>query len=207
MTGTREQLIIAAKALLLSDGLSGLSMRKVGASCGITAAAIYRHFPDKDALLASLVGEAFGTFMGYLGAALTEPTAGTRFRRVALQYLEFADQQPAYYRLIFMTDCEELGFERLDQATRTRASGTFQLLVDRVIECQKTGLFGAGDATTQAAFAWSALHGLASLHLTGNLTDTMRNTLVNVQLAGIEAALRGGDCWPAIADIPRPSTP
>lgn len=185
----------ATQALLLEQGLAGLSMRKVGAKCGVSAAAIYRHFPDKDALLASAVAEAFGRFMGYLTGALSEPTPIERFRAMGRQYFAFASEQRGYYQLIFMTNCSELGFERLDQASRERAQGTFQLLVDRVTECQEAGLFRPGTPRTQAAYAWSSLHGAASLFLTGNVDTGQFATLAAAQLAAIETALSTGSFW------------
>lgn len=177
-------------------------MRKVGAKCGVSAAAIYRHFPDKDALLASAVAEAFSRFMGYLTAALPEPTPVARFRAVGRQYFAFATEQSAYYQLIFMTNCGELGFERLDRETRERARGTFQLLVDRVAECQEAGHFLPGAARTQAAYAWSCLHGVASLYLTGNVDEAQLSVLVEAQLSALETALGAGTFW---ADLPVPA--
>lgn len=192
---TREQLIVAAGELVRAHGLAGLSMRKVGARCGISAAAIYRHFPDKDALLACLVQEAFGTFMGALLEALTEADALTRFRTMGRQYFRFAVEYPAYYQLIFMTNCDELGLDRVDEATRTQAQGTFRLLMDRVAECQAEGIFQAGDAEAQAAYVWSCLHGAASLYLTGNIDDHQHAVLVEAHIASAETALRHGTYW------------
>lgn len=203
MEDTRQALMAAARDLLLEQGLTGLSMRKVGAKCGISAAAIYRHFADKDALLASLVSAAFSRFMGYLTVSLSASTPLARFNAMGRQYFTFAREQPAYYQLVFMTNCSELGFERLDAATRERAQGTFQLLVDRVTECQEAGVFQPGAAQTQAAYAWSSLHGVASLYLTGNIDEAQFETLIEAQLGAIELALSKHAQWPA---LPAPTT-
>jgi AcrR family transcriptional regulator len=160
----------AARDLLLEGGLEGLSMRKVAARCGLTATAIYRHFPDKDALLASTIDEAFGLFISYLSRALREREPLARLRAMGSQYFEFGREHHRYYRLIFMTDCSALGFDKLDAATRSRAASSFQMLVDRVAECQHSGDIQTGNARAQAVFVWSTLHGLLSLHLTGNLS-------------------------------------
>ena len=198
MNDTREQLVLAARDMLLEGGLPALSMRKLGARCGISAAAIYRHFPDKDALLATVVGEAFGIFMTYLAAALAETDPLKRYRAMNRQYFKFASDQPRYYQLMFMADSQALGFDRVDEATKRRAEGTFQMLVDRIAECQREGVFQAGNPIAQATFAWSSLHGLAALSLVGKLGPgaiEAGSPLIEAQIAGIEIALAQGDFW------------
>ena len=67
---TRQQILCEAREVFLENGLSGFSMRTVAQRVGVTATALYRHFDGKDALLASMLGEAFATVGSYLGRAL-----------------------------------------------------------------------------------------------------------------------------------------
>lgn len=188
---TRRQLLSAARDLLVKQGLSGFSMRRVAAACGVSAPAIYRHFPDKDALLAQAALAAFRTFGSYLLDGLDETTPVRRFRKLGRRYFDFALEHRYDYQLIFMTDCRTLGLTRLDETSKREINATFQLLQDRVVECQRAGIFVAGDPRALSVYVWSSVHGLASLLLTGNLdvgpVDIER--LVTQQIDCIERSL------------------
>lgn len=187
----KRDLSRAARDILIQDGLSGLSMRKVASACDVSATAIYRHFEDKDALLASAVIEGFRIFGSYLMDALEEATPDARFRTMLQRYFDFALENREDYRLIFMTDCEKLGLHKLDEVSEREAAGTFQLLQDRIAECQSSAYFKAGDSRTLAASVWSSVHGLASLFLTGNLGSDPAETqkLIQAHAHLVERAL------------------
>src|SRR5687768_2852915 len=110
---TRQHILSEARELFLKKGLSGVSMRAVADGVGVSATALYRHFNDKDALLASLLGEAFGTFGSYLGRCLGGSTPLERFRICGRGYVEFALDHPRDYELMFLTNCDDLGFDHV----------------------------------------------------------------------------------------------
>jgi AcrR family transcriptional regulator len=166
---TRERILSEARDLFLERGLEGFSMRALGERVGISAPAIYRHFEDKDALLATLIDSSFSTFSGYLSRALSGATPLERFRRCGEAYFAFALENPRAYRLMFLTDCRELGLVRISQEIDERAGGTFLFLVDRIRECIDTQVFPPGDPTAVALWVWSQVHGLSSLWLLGQL--------------------------------------
>lgn len=197
MQALKEQLTEAARDVLLQEGLTGFSMRRVAQACRVSATAIYRHFPDKDALLASAIGEAFGLFGSYLTEALSATKPLSRLRRMGHQYFAFAKDHERYYQLIFMTNCSDLGFDQLDSVTRERAAGTFQMLVDRIEDCQRAGVVKRGDSRAQAAFVWASYHGLASLHLTGMLGVDAEafSALEEAHVEGVLTALSKGSFW------------
>ena len=91
----KQELAQAARDLLLSTGLSGLSMRKVARACGVSATAIYRHYQDKDELVAQAVLEGFRIFGSYLMDALEQKTPIRRFRVLGRRYFDFALDNPA----------------------------------------------------------------------------------------------------------------
>lgn len=188
--GTREQLVDAARGLLIEHGLSGVSMRRVASACGLTAAAIYRHFPDKDSLLSAAVLEGFRMFGSYLLDALEMGSPRDRFRHICQRYFDFSREHRHHYQLIFMTDCARLGLTRLDDTAQQEISGTFQLLQDRVAECQAAELFVAGDSRALAASVWASVHGLASLIITGQLDMADTDDLIRLHLDQIERGLR-----------------
>lgn len=188
---TKAELVAAARDVLAQQGLSGLSMRKVASSLGLSATAIYRHFDDKDALVAAAVVEGFRTFATYLLDALEEATPEERFRVLLRRYFDFAREHSADYQLIFMTNCSEQGLPRLDEISQREISGTFQMLQDRIAECQAAGIFRPGDARGLAASTWASVHGLASLFLTGQLGSSSEETeaLISLHVQLVFAAL------------------
>lgn len=162
-------MISAARDLLLQGGLPGLSMRAVARECGVSATAIYRHFEDKDDLLSAAVLQGFRSFGHYLRSAFKECEPGARLATLMRRYFDFACENQSDYRLIFMTDCEQQSLPRLDEASRREILGTFQMLQDCITESQQAGLVVQGEPRALAAYAWSSLHGLASLIIGGNL--------------------------------------
>lgn len=170
---TPELILQAARDLLVSEGIEGLSMRKVGHRVGISAAAIYRHFEGKDALLSAAVHRGALTFASYLIQALAEADARSRLVTMCHRYFAFAHEHFADYQLLFMLNCQKVGFYQLDQSAQAATSQTFQLLVDRVVECQGAAVLAQDDARMQAVFIWTSLHGLVSVWMTGHLHVTL----------------------------------
>lgn len=166
---TRDRILNEARDLFLEAGLEGFSMRVLAERVGISAPAIYRHFEDKDALLATLIDASFSTFSSYLVRALTGTTPLERFRRCGEAYFSFALENPRAYRLMFLTDCRELGLVRISKEIDERAGGTFLFLVDRIRECIDASVFAPGDPKAVALWVWSQVHGLSSLWLLGQM--------------------------------------
>jgi AcrR family transcriptional regulator len=196
-TETRQQILTEAREVFLKEGLARFSMRAVAERVGLSATALYRHFDDKDALLASLLGEAFATFGSYLGRALSGKTALERLHLAGLAYVDFALDHPRDYELMFLTNCQELGYKRIFKETDERSRGTFEFLVERVEDCMKSKVFTRRDAREAALYAWSTLHGIVSLWLYGQLKEAMDERAFRAQaeltLELIEKGLGAGE--------------
>jgi AcrR family transcriptional regulator len=170
---TRTRILVEARELFLQAGLGGFSMRALAERVGVSATALYRHFADRDAILASLLDEAFRTFGGTLMQALTGETPFERLRLTGKAYFEFALAHPRDYELMFMTNCTDLGLLRMSEELAQRAQSTFVFLVDRVSECMDAGVFRRSDPRTVAVYIWTQVHGLASLWLVGQLSKDL----------------------------------
>jgi AcrR family transcriptional regulator len=166
---TRDRLLACARDIYLEEGVFGLSMRKVGLMAGVSATAIYRHFDSKEALLTAVAKDGFALFGEYLWRSLQADTPRERLRATVTGYLRFALEQSSYYRVIFLSSAEDLGFLKLPEAVGRKAAPTFQFLVDRVRECIAAGVLMDGDPAEQAAMIWAHSHGLVALYLNGNL--------------------------------------
>jgi AcrR family transcriptional regulator len=94
-------LIAAARELLAEDGTEALSLRAVARRAGVSAMAPYRHFPDKEALLAAVAADGFRAFRAALEAADGSAPPERALLEQGVAYVRFAWAQPALFRLMF----------------------------------------------------------------------------------------------------------
>ena len=106
----RDRILSCAYELYLSDGLEGFSMRKLAKTVGVTAPALYRHYPSKERVLIAVIGEAYRMFAEYLYRALAGPTPAERLRRAGMEYLNFAIEHPEMYEMLYVSP-HHLGLE------------------------------------------------------------------------------------------------
>lgn len=101
----REALIEAALDLIAKKGPAGFTFADAARSAGVSAAAPYRHFRDRDALLADVARRGFELFAAHLDHAWEggRPDPFTAFENVGRAYLAFARDEPAYYSAMFET--------------------------------------------------------------------------------------------------------
>ena len=164
----RRALIEGALHILESEGLSGLSLRAAARRAGVSEAAPYRHFADKEALLAAAAEEGFRA----LSAAMREARGraggdlAPRFRATGMTYVRFAVENPARFRLMFG---REVADRDSHAPLRQAAEESFGMLVAGIEEGQKAGLIRDGDPRELSMAAWSMVHGLSALLMDGQL--------------------------------------
>jgi len=170
----RAALLEAALALISEIGPQGLTIREVARRAGVSHAAPYRHFADRDQLILAVVEQGFEklqqTMQAEKDAAPPDPL--NQFAASGLAYINFALQHPAYYRVMFSGDLlSSTGHLSL----RHTSQGALQEMVANIAECQQLGLVRGGDPVTQALTILSTIHGFVSLvndnrigHLIGN---------------------------------------
>lgn len=163
----RTELIDAAEAMLAETGAAEhVSLRQVASAVGVTAPAIYRHFPDKEALLLAVVERRFADFRDRLvdaAAGIDDPFEG--LRRGGLAYLAFAEEHPAQYRVLFgwKGGNEAIGLGP-DDPRQHPGDPAMAVLVGQIERCLAVGPGGrAFDASVVAAEAWAMVHGLVDL--------------------------------------------
>src|SRR5215470_18678476 len=99
----REALIRAALELIAQKGPAGFTFADAARWAGVSSAAPYRHFRDRDALMADVARRGFDRFAGTLESAWDSgrPDAFAAFDRLGKAYLRFAKSEPAYYSAMF----------------------------------------------------------------------------------------------------------
>ena len=122
----REALIRAALELIVEKGPSGFTFAEAARSAGVSAAAPYRHFRDRDELIADVARQGFERFEAMLKAAWADgrPDPLTGLESIGKAYLGFARTQPAYYAAMFESGLTLDGYPDLLQA----GDRTFALL-------------------------------------------------------------------------------
>jgi len=178
----RDGLIEMGMKLLETRQSEGLGLREVAREVGVSATAVYRHFPDKEALLRAIAERGFA-MMGELqvqaSAGLSGPAA---FAAVGAAYVRFALAYPAVFRLMFSSapprDLFALPLEEL--------SGPMRLLRSHVAGLMPAAMPEAARKTA-AITAWALVHGLAVLALDRMITldDGMIEAVMNAQARGI----------------------
>jgi AcrR family transcriptional regulator len=136
----------------------------------VSPAAPYRHFRDKDALLAAVAEEGFRAMTEAMRRA-TGPREGeplARLKARGMAYVEFATRHPAHFKVMFgRVAADRSRHPGLLEAARE----AFELLVAAIVDCQQAGLVRGGDPDELALCAWSATHGLSALAVDGQLHD------------------------------------
>src|ERR1700760_4158744 len=99
----KEALLQAALGLIAEKGAAGFPFSDAARMAGVSPAAPYRHFRDRDELLSSIAQRGFEQFESQLTAAWVDgrPDTVSAFERVGKGYLAFAREEPSYYSAMF----------------------------------------------------------------------------------------------------------
>lgn len=163
----RRALIDEALRTIQADGVEYLTLRAVALKLGVSRTALYRHFSDKQALLAAVGREGFRTLALALTEAWEQHGRGRPgFEAMGMAYVTFAVTHPAHYRVMFGRFVESCS---KDPEFVLQARSAFQVLVDSVVEQQQAGLVRADDPLIVARFIWAVVHGVAMLAIDGQL--------------------------------------
>jgi len=167
----RAALLDEAAAMIAEEGTASVTMRELGRRLGVSRAAPYRHFANKTALLVAVAAGGFYRLKERMQAVdAAAPRSGVeRLRRIGDEYVRFAIENPAHYRLMYGR--EALAREDRPEL-REAANAIFEQLVVVFQAHQRTGGIRRQDPRAQAYAAWSAVHGLASLWIEGQIHAT-----------------------------------
>lgn len=164
----RAALLEEAATMISEGGAASVTMRALGQRLGVSRAAPYRHFADKTALLVAVAAAGFDRLDARLEAidAGAARSSVERFRRMGEEYVRFALENPAHYRVMYGR--EALTREDLPEL-RESANALFERLVELIRAHQSAGGIKQEDPQALAYIAWSAVHGLASLMIDGQI--------------------------------------
>lgn len=176
----RAALIEAGLKLLAEREADDLGLREVAREVGVSATSVYRHFPDKSALLAALAGEGL-TRLAIAQHVAAEAAGGgaAGFSATGAAYVRFALANPALFRLIF-------GNPRVAKMLEEPPEGTPDAMAFLKANAATLADRKGVDARVIVAQAWSIAHGLAMLMLDGQLPvdDGLIDRVIDVKALG-----------------------
>jgi AcrR family transcriptional regulator len=162
----KKALLDAAVKVIAKVGPRAFTLREVARQAKVSHNAPYRHFKDKEELLAAVAAEGFERLADSMIEAAA--SAGDALNALLLSgrgYVQFALRWPEHFSVMF--DQHE-GF---DAYPNYAASGqrAFQVLLDKIVAAQQAKQLPPGDAKPLALTAWSMVHGIAKLAVSGLL--------------------------------------
>jgi AcrR family transcriptional regulator len=182
----RDALVKAALREAERGGAEAISIKALAKQLGVSQPAPYRHFADREALLAAVTAEAFRQFTAVLREAIARPGTQSKLSRLAQATLDFGLRRNGIYRLMFVSrtvSCANKGSE-LHEATRE----TFALVIE-ALEAPAVGYL----RERQALKIWAALHGVVMLAeqglFTGEAAHATREELVEDFVSETRTAL------------------
>ncbi|WP_439031570.1 TetR/AcrR family transcriptional regulator [Gordonia terrae] len=183
---TRQALLAAAGSLLDRGGPEAVTLREVGSGAGVSRTAAYRHFDDKDDLLAALAAEAWELVADALDAIVADatPTAEEAVRTALRGLSDLGIRRPHLYRLMFASPA---GAPAIPGAVR--AQDGLLALVGRIVPPDA--------ARHHAALLLAVAHGLTDLDTHGHLPQAKwhadRDTLLELAVSTTARAARNTD--------------
>jgi AcrR family transcriptional regulator len=182
----REALLKAAIQLVAEVGPAGFTLREVARRAGVSHNAPYRHFPDREDLLAAVAAQGFRELTQAMRhAAEQEPDPLGQLKRAGLAYVEFALRRPEHFAVMFDAPVSK----RQTPDSAHAAEEAFGTLVGLVKSCQDEGRLPAGDLRQLALLAWSMVHGIAKLATAKRLPYQSRAEILKFAKFVIEQSL------------------
>lgn len=162
----KDALVEAARSLLAERGAAGFTLAEAAKRVGVTAAAPYRHFPDRNALMAELARQGFESFGQRLASAWNggRPDPVKALQTMGTAYLAFAREEPGLYAAMF----ENVGALATPEsgAAADKALALLREAAGAVLKASGASETGARKLAFEI---WSMSHGVAMLAAGGHL--------------------------------------
>lgn len=163
----REVLLESALRLIGEVGPAGFTLRELARRAGVSHNAPYRHFRDRDDMMAAVATQGYGELTHAMQRAAEGHTNPLdRLKQAGLAYITFALRRPEHFTVMFDGP---VSLKTEHPGSSEAAKDAFSTLVSFVRDCQKAGQFPPEDPESFTLLAWSMVHGVAKLAITGRL--------------------------------------
>ncbi len=155
----RAALIQSALKIISKEGIQELSLRKVAKLAGVSHAAPYAHFTDKETLLAAVAEEGYLLFADSLRAGMaTEKKPWDQLVACGVAYVDFAHSHSDYFSLMFG---EQITSYEKFPSLKAAGDSAYAVLTEAVLAGQNAKVILPGPPDFYAVACWSIVHGLA----------------------------------------------
>ncbi len=164
----KQQIVDAARQVLLSDGYRNFSLRKIARAIDVSATSIYLHFENKDDLVHTLMEEAIERLNNRLEVSTVEhedPIA--KLKELAYEYVGFALDNPREYQVIYLISSDEMS--RYPKEKFRKARKGYEIVTQVLEEGVRSGLIAEDQPRIAAYTFWAQLHGVMSVVLSQRL--------------------------------------
>lgn len=146
-------------------------MRRIAARLGVTAPAIYHHFPSRDAIIESFSQEGFDRLVRRFEQLPRRHSLVKQCVDLVTEYREFALDEPHLFAVMFLARRPRA--RRFPEDFAAKRSAAFSLLAARVTDAIAAGEMGDDDANEVALTIWAHAHGLILLQRAGRFSGTL----------------------------------
>ncbi|MVO90317.1 TetR family transcriptional regulator [Streptomyces sp. p1417] len=179
---TFAEILEAAARMAEAEGWQAVTVRRIAADIGYSAPVIYQHFPNKEAVLRTLLEQANGELAQRMRAAVAGAPASRGPHLAAVAYLEFARSRPGLYQLV-----SGAPGTAVDATTRRAAAGDVIAFTRQLIGAWAAGTAAESvDIEDACDLLWGTLHGLACI---GSIEDVGHSRALRLADQAVTALL------------------
>ncbi|MBA3535478.1 MAG: TetR/AcrR family transcriptional regulator [Tatlockia sp.] len=164
-----DELKKRAIEIIATQGISKINLRDLSTKCGVSATSVYRHYKNKEHLLAVIAEDGF-KLLHQIMLATEDPN---KFQKIGIAYIHFALQHQVHFQLMFGPFLEKKNYPALLDAS----TEAYQVLRIQIEQGIAQGIM-VGDVDSLTRTAWATVHGTAVL-LLDNQFVTNNNDLVD----------------------------
>lgn len=193
---TRQAIVEAARARVISDGADGVSLRPLAKMLGVTAPALYAHFASKRDLLAAVAADELESLSRRLqDAGRDAPDPIACIKAQARAYVDHARAHPALFAVMFLYQpvwsVDPAAVPAGDHSGRAEATRVFAEGAAVIAEAMEAGLLRGPDPILASLTLWSAVHGVATVVVQGlGLDAEYESALVDAVIDTVVDGLR-----------------
>lgn len=162
----KEEMIENSIKIMATEGYDKFSLRKVAKACGVSHTAPYRHFKNKDSLVASIIDQVNYKFDQILKMAVKKypEDLTSQLKEMAFLYVKFLVENPEYMKFLFFSDFNnKFSSDKKDLSyNMSQPYKTFTQTVQRY-QAQKDGTSGPNNPDELILAIWGLAHGIAVL--------------------------------------------
>lgn len=175
----RNEILQVSRKILLDEGFSNISMRKIAGKINVSATSIYLHFKNKDHLLHSIIEESISELNNTIKSISTSAIDPVqKIEKIARSYIAFGLDRPQEYEVIFMVRPEEMPRYPIEKFRDARKG--YELLASVIREGIQQDLIDEQKALSTAYSMWAQLHGVVSVIINKRLdTRLSQNEFIN----------------------------